>query len=292
MYFKNGINYFSPIYQLFNNFIFFLTISSIFIAITGASLPYFSLLLYGKGIDVSLILSAFLLTFTVYSLDKLSNIKEDSISLPGRAGFIIKNKKILTYITIASYMVALCISFGINLIAFFVILFPLCMGLVYSIKISNVRLKDIIAVKNITIATSWAVMGTFLPLAVSFEAFLPIALIFYFIFIKCFVNSVVFDVRDIEGDRFNGVITIPVFLGKNKTKYILLILNSTLIIWLVYSYLHGFFHRYLFILSFVIIYGYWYILYFCKERTNRDNSIDLLVDGEFIMIAIAAMIFA
>jgi len=39
------------------------------------------------------------------------------------------------------------------------------------------------------------------------------------------------DVRDIEGDQKAGVRTIPVSLGVNKTRNLLLLLNSTLVPW-------------------------------------------------------------
>lgn len=266
--------------------------SSVFIGIIGALLPYFSFLLYGIDVDFSLLLSAYLLTFTVYSVDKLSNIKEDSINLTKRADFIGRHKRIITYATAFSYATALTLSFLKNLLTIFVILFPICMGLVYSIKISNFRLKDILAVKNITIAISWAVMGTFLPISVSSKSFMLIALVFYFIFIKCVVNTVIFDIRDIKGDRISGVKTIPVFLGRNKTKILLLALNSTLIPWLIFSYFEGFFHKYIFVLIFAIFYGYLYILHFCREDIKIGKSLDLLVDGEWIPTVILALILA
>lgn len=280
------------IYTLFSNFISFLAISSIFIALIGLLLPYSTFLLYNINIDFNLLLSSFLLTFTVYSLDKLSNIEEDSISLPERAGFISRHKKIFIYATVASYIIALSLAFLKNILALFVILFPLCMGLIYSIKISNVRLKDIPALKNISIAASWAVVGTFLPLAVSSEHFPPIALIFYFVFIKCFINTVLFDVRDIEGDSVNGVRTIPVIFGLKKTKILLLFLNSTLILWLIISYSQSFFHQYVFVLIFSIFYGYWYTFYFCRKDKKISKSLDLLVDGEWIYIGIFLFLFS
>lgn len=166
------------------------------------------------------------------------------------------------------------------------------MGAFYSIKISNFRLKDIVGIKNITIALSWAVIGTFLPLAVSFHSFILISLIFYFFFIRVFIGSIVFDVRDIEGDRISGVRTIPVAFGEHKTKIFLLILNSTLIPWLAFSYLAGFFHKYTVVLIFAIAYGYWHIMYFCKEGTKIGKSLDLLVDGEWIPIVIFALIMS
>jgi 4-hydroxybenzoate polyprenyltransferase len=92
--------------------------------------------------------------------------------------------------------------------------------------------------------------------------------------------------RDIEGDRTSGVRTIPVVFGRHKTKNLLLILNSTLIPWLAFSYRSGFFHQYLLVLILAIAYGYWYILHFCREGLKIGKSLDLLVDGEWIPVVI------
>ena len=278
-------------YILLDKFVSFLTISSIFIAIIAFLITYFSFLLYNINIDFRLLLAAFFLTLTIYNLNKLTDIKEDSINLPERAKFIQKNKNLIICIPILSYATALLLAFLQNPFSIFLILFPLCTGVLYSIKILNFRLKDITGLKNIVIALSCASTFAFLPLAVSLRNLAMIVLVFYFIFVKILGNSVLFDVRDIEGDRISGVRTIPVVFGRRKTKNLLLISNSTLIPWLAFSYLSGFFHQYLFVLIFAIGYGYWYILHFCKEGLKIGKSLDLLVDGEFIPIAMLATAF-
>ncbi|MDL5501638.1 MAG: hypothetical protein QSU88_00315, partial [Candidatus Methanoperedens sp.] len=116
--------------------------------------------------------------------------------------------------------------------------------------------------------------------------------IFYYIFIKYIINTILFDVRDIDGDRTNGVITIPVFFGLKKTKNILLLLNSTLIPFTILSYLKGFFREYLFVLILIILYGYWYILHFCSENIEIGKSLDLLVDGEWTLVVLIVLIFS
>ena len=264
----------------------FLTITSIFIAIIAFLLPYFAFLLYEVKVNFNLLLASSLLTFAVYNLNKLTDIKEDSVNVPERAGFIEKNKHCVIFAVVASYIAALSLSFLQNPFALFIILFPLCTGIVYSIKISSFRLKDITGIKNITIALSWAVIGTFLPLAVSFRDFIIIPLVFYLFFIRVVIGSITFDIRDIEGDRISGVRTIPVVFGRQKTKNLLLVLNSTLIPWLAFSYHAGFFHQYLFVLIFAITYGYWYILHFCKDGIKIGKSMDLLVDGEWIPVVV------
>jgi len=180
---------------------------------------------------------------------QLTDIKEDSINLPERAGFIGRNKKLIAYAIVISYVAALFLSFIQDRLAIFVILFPMLIGVVYSTQ---------------TMST------------------------FYFFFIRVFIGSIAFDIRDIEGDRESGVRTIPVVFGRERTKNLLLVLNSTLIPWLLISYLSGFFHRYLFVFIFSILYGYCYIQHFCKEGLKIGRSLDLLVDGEWIPVVIFA----
>ena len=278
------------LYSLLDKFISFLTISSLFIAINATLVAYISFLLYGVSVDLGLLLAAFFVTFTVYALNKLTDLKEDAINMPGRAGFIEKNKHCLICAVIASFIAALFISFSKSPFAVFIVLFPFCIGVVYSVKISNFRLKDITGVKNIVVALSWAVMEAFLPLAVSAPTFILTILIFYFIFTKILISATVFDVRDIEGDRLNNVRTIPVVLGREKTKNLLLILNSTLLAWLVLSYLLGFFHRYILVLIFSIIYGYGYIIHFCRDEVKAGKSLELFGDGEWIPVVILCLV--
>lgn len=284
-------DFFKLLYSLYDKSVFFLTQSSIFIAFNCLMLVYFSFLLYGISEDFNLLLSSFFITFTVYALDKISNIKEDSINLPERARFIYKHRQIITAAIAAAYITAFFLSVLKNPYAVLVVHFPLFIGLIYSIRILNIRLKDITGLKNIVVALSWAVVGTFFPVAVSPGNFYQILGIFYYIFIKYIINTILFDVRDIDGDRTNGVITIPVFIGLKKTKNILLLLNSTLIPLTILSYLKGFFREYLFVLTFTIFYGYWYILHFCSGSRKIGKSIDLLVDGEWILIVFIALIF-
>ena len=276
--------------SFFDRMFSFLTVSSLFTAMTGFSLPFFSFLLYGISVDFGLLLASFFITFAVYSINKLTDIKEDSINLVDRAEFINKNRHFLIITIILSSFAALYLSILHSIFAVFVIFFPFFIGLFYSIKIANFRLKDIICIKSISVALAWAAIGTFIPVIVHSFDIVIISLIFFYFFIKLFINTVLFDVRDIEADMLNNVITLPVFLGVNKTKKLLLLLNSTLIIWVIFSY--SFFHSMFFILIFSIVYGYWYILYFTKEGIEIVKSIDLLVDGEFILIAIIASLFS
>lgn len=180
--FEIGEKTFKIILQSLNKFISLLVISSTIIATTGFLLPFFSFLLYEINIDFGLLLASFLITFAVYNLNKLTDIKEDSINNANRARFTEKNSHFIILAVIASSFIAIYLSYIKNIFAVFVILFPFCVGFVYSIKIANFRLKDIIGIKSLSVGLSWAFIGTFIPIAVQSSNVLLVSLIFYFFF--------------------------------------------------------------------------------------------------------------
>ena len=158
----------------------FLIKSSILIALTGFSLPFFSFLLYNINVDFELLFASFFVTFAVYSLNKLTDMEEDSINLAERAEFTEKNRKCIIFSVIISSFAALYLSFSHTFFTIFIIFFPFCIGFVYSIKILNFRLKDIIFMKSLSVALAWAVIGAFIPVAVHSNNNIPISLIFLF----------------------------------------------------------------------------------------------------------------
>ncbi|MEA3163814.1 MAG: hypothetical protein QOE88_1632 [Verrucomicrobiota bacterium] len=54
-------------------------------------------------------------------------------------------------------------------------------------------------------------------------------LVFFWIFLILTINALVFDYRDIVGDRLNGTKTIPVLLGHRRTRGLLMLLAGALV---------------------------------------------------------------
>lgn len=277
-------------YTELDNIFSFLINSSIFLAIVGSLKLYCSFMLYDIQVDFKLICASFFLVFATYGFDKLNGGKEDVINLPQRAAFIKRNKRYLIFSVVLSYAVVLILCFLQNIYAVLIVLFPLLTGFIYSKKIRNFRLKDKIGLKNIIIGISWASGVALLPLTVHSKNLMIPCFIFYFFFIKSVITTILFDVRDVKGDSLNKVITIPVFLGIKATKKILILLNSTAILWLTCCYLLGLFNCYFVILGFSIIYGYWYIQRFCRTCEDTGNSMRLLINGEWILFAILTLL--
>ena len=137
--------------------------------------------------------------------------------------------------------------------------------------------------KNLFVALSWTLVCTLLP-AFNVKVALPFSLpmLVYFLMIKLFINAALYDIRDMKGDRENGIRTIPVTIGPKKTTGILLILNSTL---LPYFSFAGGSIRAIFIC--LILYGYAYTT--CFSVLRSPQLLDFFVDGEWMLASIVLM---
>jgi len=271
----------------------FLVSTSLFLAVSGVFKLYFSFLLYGVQPRWNLLAATFFIVFSVYGINKLTDIKEDEINNPERVGYVKRFAKALKYAVVASLLLAVLLSALTGPLAVLVILFPIVAGALYSIRLipGYPRLKDITGVKNIIIAATWANGTAFLPYLVAGGISLgKVFLIYYFFFMKSMINTVLFDIRDIEGDRLNGIRTIPVRLGLERTRAMLLALNSTFILWVLAAHNLGYFGRYLPVLVFAILNGYAYILYFSRRNYRPGKLLDVWVDGEWFYTLPLAML--
>lgn len=280
---QRAINSIIEIRRCFRATIIFLMVSSLFIATAGFFETYIGYMLLGLSPDISICFAVFLMTFSIYSLDKITDSKEDRINMPERQSFLAVRRKLVLYHSIAAYALSALVIWLDRPASLFIIFIPLAANAAYGSRlIAGVsRLKDIPVVKNLVVAASWALVTALLPATEMTLDLGPLTVvnIFYFMLVKVFINAVLYDIRDVKGDRENKVRTMPVILGPVKTTAILLALNSTLLpcITRIEPMLRQ-------LALAMVLYGYAYIIYFAKPRS--PISLDLLVDGQWIIAAI------
>jgi 4-hydroxybenzoate polyprenyltransferase len=252
-----------------------LTVSSLFIGGTGFFKTFMAFVFMGANPVVQVCLVGFLTTFSVYSLNKLTDLKEDAVNMPERLRFLAGRKNLVLCYSLAAYALSILLAFMDMPSTVPIIFIPLVANLVYGSKLLPCmpRFKDIPVMKNLFVAATWALCATLLSAMHSNVSSIAI-IVFLFILIKSFINTVIYDIRDEEGDRDNGVKTIPVLLGKKKAVYVLLLMNSALLVLLLFA---GSLQP---ITIAMVLYGYAYILYF-RERRN-PLVLDLFVDGEWM----------
>ncbi|MEA2034059.1 MAG: UbiA family prenyltransferase [Euryarchaeota archaeon] len=167
---------------------------------------------------------------------------------------------------------------------------PLVSGIFYSIPLlprgfKYRRLKDIPFVKNFIVGLAWAIPIALLP--VVFTGFcagrMTVAVGLFFFFFLSFVNSTVFDIRDVEGDAESGVQTIPVIIGIRSTRILLSVMNlisSVVVLVFCKGYLSPVETA---IIAGIAIYVQGYIILFNGNRLNRIMY-DLVADGQYLLL--------
>ncbi len=267
----------------------FLTSSSLYLALNGSLVVVFGYFLYRIEMSFFILLAAFLATYSVYGLNKATDKAEDVVNRPDVAS---KNPK---YFVISS-VVAMMFSLGIGAMegpwVVAVLLTPLVVGMVYSVRISKrvPRIKEVLGAKSLSVAFSWAFTGSFLPAVMHPVLFEESVLVFSYIFVSLLVNTVLFDVLDLRGDSVSGIKTIPFALGLSKTKKLLLGVHSCLVVWVVYCLLRGLFLNFMPALVFGVFYGYFFILYFLSNRRMRLRA-ELMVDGSWVPLIATMVLF-
>jgi 4-hydroxybenzoate polyprenyltransferase len=222
------------------------------------------------------------MTFGVYSFDKLTGCDEDGVNTPERARFFSGRRNLAKLSSVGAYSLAIILTILSKPLAILIMLSPVMANAIYASRLHPgvPRLKDIPIVKNIIVAFIWAAGGAILPaLSMSHEQNIIVVMVFYFMAAKMFINTVLYDIRDLKGDRENGVKTMPIILGERKTLGVLLCINSTLLLWLTFANVNI-----QPLAALMVLYGYFYILYFRKRRNSL--VLDFFVDGEWILAGI------
>jgi len=121
---------------------------------------------------------------------------------------------------------ALYLGFLSSLERFFVVLVALVGGLLYGVEViptpGRLRsLRDLPGSKDIFCALGWAAVCALLPALSSSASVLLVVAAVAFVFLPVYIRSVLFDVRQLERDRFLGREAAPVVLGERSTVFVL-----------------------------------------------------------------------
>jgi len=262
-----------------------LSVSSISVGISGFFATLSVYILLGITPHFRICLAVFLMSFSLYSLNKLTDIKEDAINMPERLNYLRGRKNFIIGYSVAAYSMCMLLAFLDRPSSVAITLFPLIANALYGSKLLRgvPRLKEIPIMKNVVVATSWAFTTTLLPTYHMVDGMSIVAPIFYFILVKGFVNTVLYDTRDVKGDKENGIRTLPVQMGRRKTVLILLAVNSTLMPMLML-----FNGSAKLIAAMLVLNGFACILYFGK--TISPIAMDIFVDGEWMLACFVCLL--
>ncbi len=196
--------------------------SSVIVAVSGSLRLYIAFLFAGIQPGVPVCLAGGLIIYSTYTLDRAMGSREDAIN---RSEVAAINKPVVIAVCILSFLTGALLFAGENI--YFASIYPFIIGYLYSEGITlgkhHLKLKGSAGVKNIVVGLTWG--GTIAIVVSRWTGnILTVFSVFLFYGIKLFMNSVLYDIKDVEGDRAAGIYTLPICVGEKRMKKILLIL--------------------------------------------------------------------
>jgi len=224
---------------------------NVFVAAGAAALYYTSSVLQGFTPSFSGGSILFLYFLSMYLWNSLASIENTKHLGFSRYRFYHAHTACL--FAIAGIAIAsLCvISFLQNHILFYLMMFSTFAGTVYHLTIvprfflpilRYKSIKDIPTSRDLFIALAWGILITFIPQALKGVLIfnLSTGFCFLFIFILAFLRSLIFDLRDIEGDRIMGRETLVTIIGEKKVR---MAIQSIIIVTIAAIILYSLFFR-------------------------------------------------
>lgn len=272
----------TPLNSHEKNATFQLLKSSILVAFSGALRIHLAFLLLHIQSSILTCIAGGLIIYTVYTLDRALESKEDSVNRTELKG---SNKKVGLIASMLAFAIGTCILAKEGMLALAFI--PFLTGYLYSkgIKIGKLalKLKGGLGIKNIVVGLTWGVFIAGLA-GSGCGDLVPIVMVFIFFGVKLFINSAIYDFKDIKGDSLAGIKTLPVSLGARKTRTLLIAMHMLSHLAIGIALIHG-------ALAFeplIILYSFTCGLICIQKFTNPRNEEFLsksmerifLVDGE------------
>lgn len=172
----------------------------------------------------------YLTFYLIYLYNRLKEINVDYLTNPERTRHL---KTYIRQIPIIIYLLIPIIIAGLiyfsNVFALIFTLLLLMLGFLYTISFKKTTGK-IVALKDLYVATVFSLLAIFPVIYYSYtlknSSVVSILITFMvFIYFKVLMMQLFLDLKDLESDKLQGLLTIPVMLGREKTTNILKIAN-------------------------------------------------------------------
>ncbi len=241
-----------------------LIVSILVVTLSGALKLQFAYGFLGDHVPITEFVAAALIAYAAYAFDRGVENKEDE---KRGSGF----KKGLLATAVLATVGAFALYPNPALIV------PFLVAYLYTKGIGGFRLKGSRGAKNCIVALTWS-----LGILIFLGAFsLPVMLVCLFFFCKSFVNTVIYDVRDVDKDRSAGILTIPTLLSRSQVTVLLLGLSILAHVVVFGAYFAGLLAG-IDVLFISLIHSSFYIVAYCNHFEMLRNA---LVDGEWILYA-------
>lgn len=237
-------------------------------------------------LDCLLIIYLSVYAFLLY--DRFKGFKKDFLTSPKRTAYLRVYIKFVPYIIscVILSIILILLHFGNSNSLFFVISL-LLLGFFYSLFFKKFT-KKIIGFKTFFISLLAGSLVIFFYIYYSISLNLAGFLFFSFVFLRLFVNTNFFDIKDVESDKKEKLLTLPIVL-KKKYLFCLLTLTTFVALLPIFSgFYFGVFPIYSLTLFLTLPYTFFYFNYFKKPKDEKLYYV--FIDGELILWTLVILI--
>jgi 4-hydroxybenzoate polyprenyltransferase len=259
------------------------------LALGTASIAASAAYLLGREPTPVLLLMAYLFSFGAYMMNRSAEMDQDTISHPERTSYLARRRRALPAVVAASFIVGYALAATVSLVFFAALLVPLALSLLYSVGSKRLvrviganKLKQKLLLKNLTISFGWSLIPGLVGLYFA-SVDLPLLLLSPFIFLRLMTNTIIFDIRDTDGDRENGIRTLPTELGNEASFKIVAGIDAISAIYLILLLGAGLIPDYAVTFLVLPIYSTIYRGFAMQTRANLGFICDVIADAEYLL---------
>ncbi|OHC01081.1 MAG: 4-hydroxy-3-methylbut-2-enyl diphosphate reductase [Planctomycetes bacterium RIFCSPLOWO2_12_FULL_39_13] len=270
--------------------------SFMYIGIGAASFSYSSAVLLGIDPRIKYCAIATLFLFSMYVLNHFADKEAAALSEPSRVKLFEKYQAFFIVLSVIAALTSFVLAFTVSMEIFFCVFFATLFGIAYRVSIIPKKfsrfiryrsLAQIPGSKAIFISITWAVSTGLIPFLGAPKSSLPaLPVVLAFTFSMAFIRTVLLDVKDVQSDRIIGKETIPIAIGKESTKAILVAISILLTILLIVSPMIGWTSEFSHYLIPCVIYACGYLYLYHKRLMPGGLVCESITDFNFILAGI------
>ncbi|MBD3285401.1 4-hydroxy-3-methylbut-2-enyl diphosphate reductase [candidate division WOR-3 bacterium] len=275
----------------------FIVRSNLLVAYGAAGLLYAATRLQGIEPELTYqwIVAAYI--FGTHLLNHFTDRFSTQIKYPARMEFYTRYRRLLLTLGVLGLTSSLIVAYILGPFTFSLIFAMSLLGLVYRVQLFEKRqvwprrLMDIPGSKDLFLGIAWTVVIAILVVPASDSNFSPATgIAALFVFGIAFTRSLVYSIRDIQGDRMVGRETIPVLIGEKNTRRLGLAVLMIAAAGLIAAYIMGWCSPMALFFLINLVYGLILLILTRSEWLYSDVLFETIVEGNLILTQIIAYV--
>lgn len=203
-----------------------LSYANIWVALAAALLPPIAQALGAFKAHFTDSIVAACYAFAMHSLNIYIDRDAMQLNDPGRAFFYQRWRPAFTGMGVAAMVISLWLALQAGIMSLIVLTAMVVLGLLYtvplfapgSLRILNLKIKDIPTSKTFSVPVAWACVSVLVPrISDGYGSVGAFLYSFWVVFLLVLVRTILLDLLAVQGDRLGGKETLVVSVGEAKT---------------------------------------------------------------------------